>query len=696
MPSIFISYRREDTAGHAGRIFDRLREKFGRDNVFMDVAGIDPGVDFVEAIDRAVGSCDVLLVIIGRKWLTCTDASGKKRLDDPKDFIRLETATALRRNIRVIPVLVQGAAMPGENDLPEDLKTLARRQATEIDDTHWDSDTGQLVDSVANVLFGGKASLGTDAASRTSTGTGDGSIGSTGTGDGSVGSATTALQWTRNKFTWIIAAAVAVVVALAVAPFPGGPKTVTAPDLIGISLDQAAARLNQARLKPGAVKSVPSDRPASSVIEQDPPPGTRLPRDSAVNLVLSEGKAPEAPTSEVPNLVGLPLETALQQIKKAGLMAAEPVRKESHEFAEGTILAQAPGAGAKLKRGTAIELVVAKKAVDKETPPQPALAVVPTLVGQPLDTALGLLKDAGLTAAKPVRKETPDAQESTVLEQTPRAGTTLQRGTAVELVVAALPAEPDMVTVPDVRGVDAKEAIAILRKVGLKAAPKLERIETTKDKPGTVLKQNFRPGSQAHIDAIVVLAYAVAPREQPPADIILPDFTGSALSKVQDFLREAGLVLGSVREKASDKQRPGTVLSQSPPANTRMKKGEKVLLLVAASRGGGTDILPAPLTGTARYPAPGSSPETGRITWKKVSGAASYTLELDCSNCCVGKWCSDVGKSWKVVRFRQSESPGWTFNADDMRGRRWRVWAVDKEGREGEKSPWRTFRPTPN
>ena len=102
MGGIFISYRREDTAGHAGRIFDRLKEKFGEDKVFMDVTGIEPGVDFVGAIDQAVSSCDVLLVIIGKKWIACTDASGNKRLNDPKDFIRLETATALRRAIRDI------------------------------------------------------------------------------------------------------------------------------------------------------------------------------------------------------------------------------------------------------------------------------------------------------------------------------------------------------------------------------------------------------------------------------------------------------------------------------------------------------------------------------------------------------------------------------------------------------------------
>jgi len=106
MPGIFISYRREDTAGHAGRLFDRLTQHFGKGRIFMDVSDIEPGTDFVEAIDKAVGSCDILIVVIGREWLTCADPGGHRRLDDPNDFIRLEAATALKRNIRVIPVLV--------------------------------------------------------------------------------------------------------------------------------------------------------------------------------------------------------------------------------------------------------------------------------------------------------------------------------------------------------------------------------------------------------------------------------------------------------------------------------------------------------------------------------------------------------------------------------------------------------------
>ncbi|HYN21764.1 MAG TPA: TIR domain-containing protein [Thermoanaerobaculia bacterium] len=145
MPVIFISYRREDSAGHAGRLFDRLRERFGRDHVFLDVVGIDAGVDFVDTLDKAVGSCDVLLAVIGREWLTCCDKQGRRRLDDPNDFIRAEISVALKRDVRVVPVLVQGAEMPPTDALPEELKRLTRRQAVELRDSRWDSDVEALI-----------------------------------------------------------------------------------------------------------------------------------------------------------------------------------------------------------------------------------------------------------------------------------------------------------------------------------------------------------------------------------------------------------------------------------------------------------------------------------------------------------------------------------------------------------------------
>jgi len=145
MKGIFVSYRREDTAGHAGRLFDRLAEHFGKESVFMDVEGIGPGTRFAEAIEKAVGACDVFLAVIGRGWLECKDREGRRRLDDPQDFIRLETGSALARNVQVIPVLVEGASMPRKDELPDDLKELTERQAVELRDTHWNNDIQALI-----------------------------------------------------------------------------------------------------------------------------------------------------------------------------------------------------------------------------------------------------------------------------------------------------------------------------------------------------------------------------------------------------------------------------------------------------------------------------------------------------------------------------------------------------------------------
>ena len=151
-PSVFISYRREDCPGHAGRLFDYLRARFGGASVFMDVTDIEAGVDFTDVLQRAVGACDVLLAVVGREWLTCTDRNGHRRLDDPQDFIRLEIGIALARNVRVIPVLVEGAAMPTASELPSDLKGLAKRQAVELRDGRWSADVDNLADVLDRVL----------------------------------------------------------------------------------------------------------------------------------------------------------------------------------------------------------------------------------------------------------------------------------------------------------------------------------------------------------------------------------------------------------------------------------------------------------------------------------------------------------------------------------------------------------------
>jgi hypothetical protein len=152
MRSIFISYRREDAEGQAGRLFDDLSAHFGRDAVFMDVAGIRKGVDFRRIIDEHVASCGVLLVIVGKRWLSATDSQGRRRLDDPNDFVRLETAAALSRDIPVVPVLVQDAVMPTEHELPDALKELAFRNGTELTHARWDSDVKLLIEDLKPYL----------------------------------------------------------------------------------------------------------------------------------------------------------------------------------------------------------------------------------------------------------------------------------------------------------------------------------------------------------------------------------------------------------------------------------------------------------------------------------------------------------------------------------------------------------------
>jgi hypothetical protein len=155
---IFISYRREDNAYPAGWLYDRLADQFGKDQVFKDVDSIQLGDDFVEVITRAVASCDVLLAVIGRQWLTITDERGGRRLDRPNDFVRLEIEAALKREIRVIPVLIDGARMPDARQLPRGLGKLARRHALELSPNRFSSDFARLLAVLEKTISDKKAS----------------------------------------------------------------------------------------------------------------------------------------------------------------------------------------------------------------------------------------------------------------------------------------------------------------------------------------------------------------------------------------------------------------------------------------------------------------------------------------------------------------------------------------------------------
>jgi hypothetical protein len=148
MAEIFLSYRRQDSASATGRLADRLEEHFGPARVFRDHDSIVVGDDFAAAIRRAIEASTVVLVIIGPDWLRATLPDGRRRLDDPDDWVRLEVEAAFDANLAVVPVLVEGARMPLEAELPATLGALARCQALELSDTRWRYDSDRLIRSL--------------------------------------------------------------------------------------------------------------------------------------------------------------------------------------------------------------------------------------------------------------------------------------------------------------------------------------------------------------------------------------------------------------------------------------------------------------------------------------------------------------------------------------------------------------------
>ncbi len=150
--TIFINYRKDDTRWNALALYNELQKYFEKDQIFKDFNTILPGDDFVVSIENALRKCDVLLVVIGPSWLTMKDESGNRRLDDPDDFVRLEVSTALSRNIQVIPVLIDNTQMPKAADLPENMKSLYRRQFVEIDNTRFEDDVRNLAEAIKKVL----------------------------------------------------------------------------------------------------------------------------------------------------------------------------------------------------------------------------------------------------------------------------------------------------------------------------------------------------------------------------------------------------------------------------------------------------------------------------------------------------------------------------------------------------------------
>jgi hypothetical protein len=148
---VFISYRREDSAGYAGRILDRLERELERAHLFIDVDGIPLGRNFVKLLGEEVAKCDVLLAVIGHDWLDARDENGTRRLNNPNDFVRIEVATALQRDIPVIPILLDGTRVPKADELPKDLKELPLRNGLGVHHASFHADMTKLIRELKGV-----------------------------------------------------------------------------------------------------------------------------------------------------------------------------------------------------------------------------------------------------------------------------------------------------------------------------------------------------------------------------------------------------------------------------------------------------------------------------------------------------------------------------------------------------------------
>ena len=152
MREIFISYRREDSEGWAGRFADALQKEFGSRSVFFDFESIEPSSNWRNTVEQALMNCKLMIALIGPRWITATDAGGGRRLDDPEDLVRFELATALTRRLPVLPLLVGKASLPKPADLPTELRAMLNHQAFELPSHNWNHDIESLVRAVETIV----------------------------------------------------------------------------------------------------------------------------------------------------------------------------------------------------------------------------------------------------------------------------------------------------------------------------------------------------------------------------------------------------------------------------------------------------------------------------------------------------------------------------------------------------------------
>jgi hypothetical protein len=365
---IFISYRRAEADFPASWLYERLAARFGEGQVFKDVDSIEPGEDVAEVVAEAVGSCDVLLALIGDRWLTIADEHGNRRLDDPGDLVRLEIEAALERNVRVVPILVGNAKMPRAEQLPASLAMLARRQALELHPNRFKSDLGRLLRVLDRTLEEQQPPRQPEVTQAAEAPNVPG-VAEVPTAPEPVSPpADTGQDRRRGRGRLLRPRRLLPLAAvlLAAAVLAGGVGLLTArraraevPNLAGSDTRTATERLGRSRLAYD-VRSRPDAAPKGTVLATDPPAGTRLARGAVVVVWVSSG--PNAPVPSVrdrplPDLAGKPVAAAERALRELGLRP-EVRKRSSSDVPSGRVIGTTPPAGEPVARGGKVVLVV--------------------------------------------------------------------------------------------------------------------------------------------------------------------------------------------------------------------------------------------------------------------------------------------------------------------------------------------------
>lgn len=337
----FISYRRDDGA-YAARLFDRLSEQFGYDRIFMDVDAIPAGADLGEALGREIASSRAVLVVIGRGW-NAVDSGGRRRIDRPDDVVRLEIRLAAARGTPLIPVLVDGAAMPAPEELPDDLRFLSRLQACAIGTATFHQDVDRLVaalERIAPVRPSDRPldDLPAKAEAAHPPPPAPAPISRTGSTLEGGDLEAPPRPRSRTKRLMVVGTAAAAAIGLAVGVWQialAPPGTVVVPKVIGMQLDQAERTLGERGLKLGTTqREVPGA--SGRVLSQSPEPGSSVPRASAVDLVVAKGTGsqPDASSGTGPGSTASPQATPPRQVPGSSPVDANLKRRLYLRYAE--------------------------------------------------------------------------------------------------------------------------------------------------------------------------------------------------------------------------------------------------------------------------------------------------------------------------------------------------------------------------